>query len=157
MSETFWETETAVEAPPEAEMQPEIQAESGENIANEEAPAAEAEARALTVSMDDFASLEERILRTVALVKQERQARTAAEAQAAIADAQLAEAAAQAAQAAAQAAEAEALAAHAEAALREEMMRNEQMKSELTALRTEREQVKSRVNKLLEQLDALEL
>ena len=163
MSETFWETETAVEAQPEIDNQPEIdsqaeiQAESDQSAASEEIPVPEAEARALTVSMDDFASLEERILRTVALVKQERQARTAAEAQAALADAQLAEVAAQAAQAAAQAAEAEAQAADAEAALREEMMRSEQMKSELAVLRSEREQVKKRVDRLLQQLDALEL
>ena len=67
-----------------------------------------------------------------------------------IADAQVAEAAAQAAQAAAQAAQAE-------ASLNEELDRSRQLKAEVAVLRSEREQVKNRVNKLLEQLDALEL
>ncbi len=158
MSENFWETESAiaVEAPPESEIQqdvesqPEIQAEAEQAAPEADQLEPEAEARALTVSLDDFASLEERILRTVSLVKQERQARMAAEAQAAIADAQVAEAAAQAAQAAAQAAQAE-------ASLNEELDRSRQLKAEVAVLRSEREQVKNRVNKLLEQLDALEL
>ena len=149
MEESFWETEAGIEAQ-QAKEQPEVKAEPEQRIASEAPPAQTAEARALTVSLDDFAGLEERILRAVTQLKQERQARMAAEAQAAMADAQIAEAAAQAAQAAAQATAAE-------AALHEELERSAQMKVELAALRAEREQVKKRVDKLLEQLDSLEL
>ena len=149
MEESFWETEAGIEAQQSKE-QPEVKTEPEQQIASEEQPEQATEVRALTVSLDDFAGLEERILRAVTQLKQERQARMAAEAQAAMADAQIAEAAAQAAQAAAQATAAE-------AALHEELERSAQMKVELAALRAEREQVKKRVDKLLEQLDSLEL
>jgi len=80
MSESFFESEGAVETQPE----------QGVDTAGEGA-AAEEEARALTVSMDDFAALEERVLRAVALVKQERQTRAAAEERAEGAEAALRE------------------------------------------------------------------
>ena len=50
-----------------------------------------AEQPALALSANDFSALEERILRTIELVKRERQARTAAEERAAKAEAQLTE------------------------------------------------------------------
>jgi TolA-binding protein len=88
-----------------------------------------AEPAALTVSADDFAALEERILRAVDLVKQERQARAAAEAKATQAEAQL----------------------------REKTLLVEQMQKDLSDLKSERDQVRKRVERLLAQFDALEL
>jgi chromosome segregation ATPase len=84
---------------------------------------------ALTVSADDFSSLEERILRAVDMVKRERQARIAAEERAAFA----------------------------EAGLQEQSPRIEQLEKELRALQNERDQVRQRVERLLVQLDSLEL
>ncbi len=107
MPESLWEHEGAREAQQEVESGP----------------------AALTVSADDFAALEERVLRAVNLVKQERQARAAAEAQAGQAETQL----------------------------REQAMLVEQLKKDLSELKAEREQVKRRVDKLLAQFDALEL
>jgi hypothetical protein len=121
MSESLWESEVALEAGPEnAETKPEVYV-SGEEPVQE--------ARALTVSVNDFAGLEERVLRAVALVKQERQLRT----------------------------EAEGRAERAEVALREQAPKIDQLEAELNALRSERDQVRTRVERLLEQLDALEL
>jgi chromosome segregation ATPase len=116
MSESLWQSDTAVD---EA-TKPEVNA-ADENAAQEP--------RALTVTVNDFAGLEERVMRAVALVKQERQARTKAEERAE----------------------------RAEAALNDQAPRIEQMQAELNALRAERDQVKTRVDRLLEQLDALEL
>jgi septal ring factor EnvC (AmiA/AmiB activator) len=90
---------------------------------------APAEPGALAVSADDFSALEERIKRAVELVKRERQAR----------------------------AEAEERAAKAEEKLRAQAPVVEQLQSELSALRAERDQVRQRVERLLTQLDALEL
>jgi glutamyl-tRNA reductase len=84
---------------------------------------------ALTVSVDDFAALEDRIRRAVELVKNERQARAAAEERA--------------------------VSAEAEARLHEPLM--EQLQKEINELRAERDQVRQRVERLLAQLDALEL
>ena len=121
MSESLWQSEVMLEAQPEYEEgKPEV------NVATEEAVH---EPRALTVSMNDFAGLEDRVLRAVTLVKQERQARS----------------------------EAEARAERSEAALNENLSKMEQMQTELAALRSERDQVKTRVERLLQQLDALEL
>jgi septal ring factor EnvC (AmiA/AmiB activator) len=83
----------------------------------------------LVLSADDFSALEERILRAVGLVKRERQAR----------------------------AEAEERAAKAEAKLHEQAPQVEHLKKELSALRAERDHVRQRVDRLLAQLDALEL
>jgi chromosome segregation ATPase len=90
-------------------------------------PAASAETLALSVN--DFSALEEKILRAVNMVKRERQARTAVEERLAKAEAQL----------------------------REQAPLAEQLQSEVNALRAERDQVKQRVERLLGQLDALEL
>jgi septal ring factor EnvC (AmiA/AmiB activator) len=88
-----------------------------------------AEPPALTMSADDFSALEERIVRAVELVKQERQARITADERAA----------------------------HAEAQLHEQGPRLEQLEKELRALSVERDHVRQRVERLLAQLDALEL
>jgi chromosome segregation ATPase len=83
----------------------------------------------LAVSADEFAALEERVLRAVDLVKRERQARATAEERAA----------------------------KAEEKLRAQSAAAEQLHGELNALRAERDQVRQRVDRLLKQLDALEL
>jgi hypothetical protein len=112
MSETFWEPEVAEKAQPE--QQPE-----------ESSP----ESGTLSLSVDEFSALEERILRAVNLVKQERLARAAAEERATQAEAQC----------------------HEQAQL------VDLAQKELNALTAERDQVRQRVERLLAQLDALEL
>jgi hypothetical protein len=87
------------------------------------------ESAALALSADDFSALEERVVRAVELVKRERLARTAADERAAKAEEQLAE----------------------------QGPLVDQMKQEIRSLRTERDQVRQRVERLLSQLDALEL
>lgn len=116
-----WESQTTVETQPEVEL--ETQEVHGEPEASATDP------RALTVSVDDFAALEERVVRAVTLVKQERQARATAEQRLARAE--------------------EELRGHAE--------RLERTNAELATLRAERDHVRQRVEKLLQQLDALEL
>lgn len=123
MSETFWESDTAVETVSEtaSEHQPQP--------THEEPPA-------LAVSADDFAALEERIRRAVDLVKRERQARAGAEARSA---------------------ELEARVTQAEAQMAAQSSLIEQLQNELNNLRAEREHVRQRVERLLKQLDTLEL
>jgi hypothetical protein len=87
------------------------------------------EAAALTVSAVDFSALEERILRAVEMVKHERQARVAAEERAA----------------------------HAESEFHEQLPKMERLQKEINSLVAERDQVRQRVERLLSQLDALEL
>ncbi|MGA2349300.1 MAG: hypothetical protein ABSF70_02620 [Terracidiphilus sp.] len=112
MSESLWESEAAEEA-------------------QREKPVAEpvAESSDMTLSVDEFSALEERILRTVNLVKQERQARAAAEEHAA----------------------------KAELLLREQAPLTERLQKEVSALRGERDHVRQRVERLLAQLDSLEV
>ncbi len=88
-----------------------------------------AEPGTLALSLDDFSALEERILRAVNLVKRERLAR----------------------------AEAEERANRLEAELHEQAPLMEGMQKELSTLRAERDHVRQRVERLLAQLDALEL
>jgi hypothetical protein len=88
-----------------------------------------AEPRTLALSVDDFSALEERVLRAVELVKRERLARTAAEERATQAEAQM----------------------------REHAPLLENLQKEVNALRTERDYVRQRVERLLAQLDALEV
>jgi uncharacterized coiled-coil protein SlyX len=83
----------------------------------------------LALSLDDFSSLEDRILRAVNLVKRERMARTAAEQRAT----------------------------EAEARLSEQTASTEELQKEVGSLRAERDHIRQRVEKLLSQLDALEL
>jgi chromosome segregation ATPase len=105
--------------------------------ANEGQPdGAHEEPASLAVSADDFAALEERIRRAVDLVKRERQARAGAEARSAELEARLTEA---------------------EAQVQTQLPIVDQLQNELTALRAEREQVRQRVERLLKQLDTLEL
>jgi len=94
-----------------------------------ESPEPAAAAETLAMSAKDFSALEERILRAVNMVKRERQAR----------------------------AEVEERAAKAEAQLRDQAPLVDQMRNEMNALRAERDQVRQRVERLLGQLDALEL
>jgi hypothetical protein len=110
MSESLWEAEAVEEA--KSSEQPQDQP-----------------AGALALSADDFSALEERILRAVTLVKQERQARTAAEERATQAEAQLRE--------------------------QEQLM--DLFQKDMDALKVERDQIRQRVERLLTQLDALEL
>jgi len=92
--------------------------------------AAEADGQPLSVlSVDDFAALEERVFRAVNLVRNERQTRAAAEERAAALEARLAV----------------------------EHPAVERLQQEVDSLRIEREQVRQRVERLLSQLDALEL
>ena len=83
----------------------------------------------LALSRDDFSSLEERILRAVNLVKREQLARAAAEDRAA----------------------------EAETKLHDQTAAAEELQKDVGALRAEREDIRQRVEKLLSQLDALEL
>ena len=150
------------------------------------------ETGALAVSVDDFAALEERVRRAVDVVKQEREARTAAEvrvkeleARAAQTEKRYAELETRAADAEAHEMELETRAVNAEnrhaelqerasnaeerhadlearATLAEAQLKSqapvmEQLKLDVGALHAERDQVKQRVERLLAQLDALEL
>jgi chromosome segregation ATPase len=123
MSETFWESDTAVETVNETASEFQPQQSHGETAA-------------LAVSAGDFAALEERIRRAVELVKRERQARAGAEVHSA---------------------ELEARVTQAEAQMQAQSALTEQLQSELNALRGEREHVRQRVERLLKQLDTLEL
>jgi hypothetical protein len=84
---------------------------------------------ALTVSADDFSALEDRIVRAVEMVKRERQGRMAAEERAK----------------------------QAEIELRQTAPRIESLERELVTLKNERDHVRQRVERLLGQLDALQL
>jgi FtsZ-binding cell division protein ZapB len=88
-----------------------------------------AEPETLALSVDDFSALEERILRAVNLVKRERTAR----------------------------AEAEERARQAELQLHEQAPLVEQLQREVKQLHAERDHVRQRVERLLSQLDSLEL
>jgi len=87
------------------------------------------ESGTLAVSANDFSALEERIVRAVKLVKSERQARALAEQRAEKLEGQLSE--------------------------ESSIVKN--LQEEVRALNTEREQVRQRVERLLAQLDALEV
>jgi chromosome segregation ATPase len=123
MSESLWKSEVVEEA------QPEEQAEPVAKQVAEVAAELAAEASAVTLSVDEFSALEERILRTVNLVKFERQARATAEERAITLQTQL----------------------------REQAPLAEQLQKEISALREERAEVRQRVERILSQLDALEL
>lgn len=87
------------------------------------------ETEALALSVDDFGALEERVRRAVEVIRTERAARVLAEERAAKAEAELAS----------------------------QSPAAEQLKEEVRTLRAERDHVRQRVEKLLAQLDALEL
>ncbi|MFP5248266.1 MAG: hypothetical protein ACLGP3_00390 [Acidobacteriota bacterium] len=119
----LWESQVTVETQSEAEL--ESQEIHEHSSPEESAP----DPRALTVSVDDFAALEERVVRAVSIVRQERQARATAEQRVV----------------------------RAEADLRQQAEQMERAQAELATLRAERDHVRQRVEKLLQQLDALEL
>jgi hypothetical protein len=95
-----------------------------------------AEPGTLAMSADEFAALEERVLRAVNLVKRERAARAEAEERATAAEAKAVE--------------------YQQTAL-EQLQTIENLQGELNGLRSERDQVRQRVEKVLSQLDTLEL
>jgi len=128
MPQSFWESESVEVNQPEHEAESEQQ-ELLEQEPKEPAAEPAAEPANLALSVDDFSALESRILRTVNLVKSERQARAEAEERAILAEVQLSE----------------------QAPLLDRLQK------ELDAQRVERDQVRQRVEKLLAQLDALEL
>jgi hypothetical protein len=84
-----------------------------------------------TITVDEFQALEQKVLRAVEIVKREREARAAAEAEVAALRAQL----------------------EAQAATQGEALTMAQ--SELTALTKERDVVRQRVEKMLQQMDEL--
>jgi ubiquinone biosynthesis protein UbiJ len=88
-----------------------------------------AEPETLALSADDFSALEERVSRAVSIVRRERQARAEAQERAGLAEAQV----------------------------REQATLVESMQKELNAMRAERDQVRQRVDRLLAQLNMLEL
>jgi hypothetical protein len=93
-------------------------------------PVAESQdSQILELSVDEFTALEERVLRAVNLVKRERLTRVEAEQNAAQLEAQLAE----------------------------QRPVIDQLQTEVHSLRSERDQVRQRVERLLAQLDALEI
>ena len=83
----------------------------------------------LALSSSDFSALEERVARTVKLVKTEREARAAAEHRAESLDSQLTE----------------------------QLAHVKTLQEEVRVLNAEREQVRKRVERLLSQLDTLEV
>jgi chromosome segregation ATPase len=83
----------------------------------------------LALSSADFSALEDRVARAVKLVKNEREARAAAEQRAETLDTQMSE----------------------------QLTLVRTLQEEISALNTERDQVRKRVEKLLSQLDTLEL
>lgn len=123
--ETLWEPEVSPEEEAIPETQDEAQAEEPEETPASAAPPE----MAVALSADEFSALEERILRAVALVKEEREARAAAEARAT----------------------------HAETALAAQVSFAEQLQKEVANLKSERDHVRERVERLLTELDALEL
>jgi uncharacterized coiled-coil DUF342 family protein len=90
----------------------------------------------VSLSSHDFSALEERIVRAVELVRRERQLRTEAEARAASAEARVE---------------------HADTERREQMAAVDELRKEMSALHAERSEVRGRVERLLSQLDSLEL
>gem|GEM_PF-337372 len=130
--EQHFEPAQHFEAEPQAAPEPQPEAQASEPLTEaptETANAPSIDSEVLALSVDDFSALEERVLRTVNLVKQERQARAAAEERAA----------------------------RAELVLSEQLPVTERLETEVKVLRTERDHVRQRVERLLAQLDALEL
>jgi chromosome segregation ATPase len=97
------------------------------------------------VSVDEFQALEQKVLRAVEIVKREREARSAAEAEIATLREQLA-AQAETSQSRLQAAESRAQAAERE---------KETAESQIAALNQDRDVVRQRVEKMLQQMDEL--
>jgi hypothetical protein len=142
MSQTFWEIDPvegqSAAVDPHSDAQPDVQFDPQPELhavavephtAPEPMTQAEPEPEPLAVSADDFTALEERIVRAVELVKRERQLRAAAEQRAAKAEAEMAG----------------------------QSPVVDQLRDEIRGLHAERDQVRQRVERLLAQLDALEI
>lgn len=138
MSQSLWESEVVNQTQPEQlTMEPETQpaepeqpsVESNQPESEPQSSETAPDSGALALSVDDFSALEDRILRAVSLVKRERLARSAAEERAAFAELQV----------------------------EEQTPLVESLQKEVSSLHAERDDVRKRVERLLEQLDALEL
>lgn len=154
MSEFAWNAEVAEEAQPQPETHSEPDPQPSSEPASHESAG---EPEAVTLSANDFSALEERIVRAVEVVRRERHARTAAEERAGKAEERAAGAEQRVAGAEERVARADERASGVENQLREQVQHLEQLEKEIGALRTERDQVRQRVERLLGQLDALEL
>ena len=130
--------ETAAELRPAEELKPHVENETGQVETEEVAPPV-----ALAVSVDDFSALEQRVLRAVEMLRHERQARAAAEVR--IAEAEQSAAAANEQLGTLQS----------QLSLQTPLV--EQLQSEIASLRAERDTVRHRVERLLEQLSSLEI
>jgi chromosome segregation ATPase len=130
--ESLWSSET------DAKVEPQVEHEAEQEETQEVAPPI-----ALAVSADDFSALEERVLRAVELLKHERQARAAAEVRIAEAEECAANAIAQLGPV--------------QTELNQTKPLIEQLQSDIFSLRAERDTVRHRVERLLEQLDSLEI
>ena len=97
------------------------------------------------VSVDEFQALEQKVLRAVEIVKREREARAAAEAEVATLRQQLA------AQAGETRSQVEAAESQVQAAQREKA----EAESQIIALNRERDAVRERVERMLQQMDEL--
>jgi chromosome segregation ATPase len=150
MPESLWssETDAGVEHQPEhepvAELEPVEEIETQvENEAQPEETEEVAPPVALAVSADDFSALEGRVLRAVEMLKHERQARAAAEVRIAEAEECAAKAIEQLGPLQTQ--------------LNQQTPLIEELQNEIFSLRAERDTVRHRVERLLEQLDSLEI
>lgn len=115
-----------------------------EGLLNTEAVHEESrESGTLALSADDFSALEERVMRAVSVVRRERQAR--------------AEADERAAQAEARAVQAEARASEIGAQIGEHSQHTQRLEQDIKQLHAERDHVRQRVERLLKQLDAIEV
>jgi chromosome segregation ATPase len=132
------EHESAEEVESAEAFEPRVEDEAGQEDAEDVAPPI-----ALAVSADDFSALEERVLRAVEMLRHERQARAAAEVR-------IAEAEECAAQAVAQLGPLQ-------TQLNQQTPLIEQLQNDIFSLRAERDTVRHRVERLLEQLDSLEI
>ncbi|MGB6826556.1 MAG: hypothetical protein WBE41_00845 [Terracidiphilus sp.] len=143
MPESLWSSETVAveqqaEHAPNEKHEPRVENGAGQEETEKVAPPV-----ALAVSSDDFSALEERVMRAVAMLKHERQARAAAEVRIAEAEERTAKAEEQLGPTHTQ--------------LNQQTQLIEQLQNEVSSLRAERDTVRHRVERLLEQLDSLEI
>jgi chromosome segregation ATPase len=175
MAESFWESGAAVEAHPQAEGQ-EQHAEQGslavsaddfsgleqrvlravELVKRERQERLAAEARAVQAE-ERLAQVEERAVQAEGRAGQAEGRAGQAEERAGQAEERAGQAEERLAQAGERATQAEMRAAQNETQLREQGSAGERMQSELNALKAERDHVRQRVERLLQQLDGLEL
>jgi chromosome segregation ATPase len=132
------EHEPVAELEPVEEIETQVENEAQPEETEEVAPPV-----ALAVSADDFSALEGRVLRAVEMLKHERQARAAAEVRIAEAEECAAKAIEQLGPLQTQ--------------LNQQTPLIEELQNEIFSLRAERDTVRHRVERLLEQLDSLEI